>query len=597
MKKLVYFLLLFQASTLQAQDIRWWNPANNEFNVIEGQAWSKSVEQAYDRLPISAKGQVRESVWGLSKHSAGLMIRFRSNASEIKIRYSTHWDKTTPQIDYGMNHMPATGVSGIDLYTLDADGNELWCTGTRNFADTIIYTFDGLRSNDKYHDLGREYRLYLPLYNQVEWLEIGTTDSTFFRPLTVRKDRPIVVYGTSIAQGACASRPGMAWTAQLSRKMDRPLINLAFSGNGRLEPEVIDYLGQIDAKVFIFDCLPNLTTLSWDKINIKDGEQLKQIIKKAVRQLRDLKPNTPILLVDHAGYAEALVKDMRKEAYSIVNQIQQEAFSELKKEGLTNIHYLSKEEIGFELDDTVDGTHPNDIGMQHYAKAYETKLRVILKEPIGQASTSKPVIQYREPHKYDWEDRHIDILNMNIADPAKTAFFGNSIIHFWGGLPRSETITEEESWEKYFTPKGIRNFAYGWDRLENVLWRIYHGELDDISPNKVTLMIGTNNLHLNTDKEIVEGLQFIINAIKERQPTSKIILLGILPRRNYEERIVSLNHQIAKLNGVNYKDLGLVFLKKDKKINEALFSDGLHPNKAGYEKFREELITVLNLIK
>jgi lysophospholipase L1-like esterase len=596
MKKIALLLLFLPNTLLIAQEARWWNPANAEFDVIEGQAWPTAVEQTYDRLPFDAKEKVRNTVWNLSKHSAGLMIRFRSNASEIKICYGTYSEKGASQVDFGMNHMPATGVSGVDLYAIDSDGKELWLTGQRHFGDTITYNFDGLRPNDAYHDLGREYRLYLPLYNQVEWLKIGTSDSTFFRPLAVRKDKPIVVYGTSIAHGAVASRPGMAWTSILSRKMDRPLINLGFSGNGRLEPEVIGFVAEIDAKIFILDCLPNLTPLSWANIGIKDGKQLEEIIKSAVRQLRIKNINTPILLVEQPGYTESAIKDARKNVTSVVNEIQKKAFYELKKEGIINLYYLSKEEINLQQDDMVDGTHPTDLGMMHYAEAYEKSLRKILKEPIGSASTTKPVIQYREPHKYDWEDRHLDILAMNEVEQPKTVIFANSIIHFWGGLPRTKTVVEEKSWEKYLTPLGVRNLAYGWDRIENVLWRVYHGELDGISPENILVMIGTNNFHLNTDSEILEGLDVLIKAIKERQPQASIQLMGILPRRNNEERIVKLNQNIAILASkaqITYADLGDGFLKENGKINEKLYSDGLHPNADGYLILREGLMNCL----
>ena len=98
-----------------------------------------------------------------------------------------------------------------------------------------LFFFLNLNANDGYHDRGREYRLYLPLYNQVTWMEVGVAKDVYFEPLPVRKEKPIVVYGTSIAQGACASRPGMAWTSILGRKMDRPLINLGFSGFGTFD--------------------------------------------------------------------------------------------------------------------------------------------------------------------------------------------------------------------------------------------------------------------------------------------------------------------------------------------------------------------------
>jgi len=127
--------------------------------------------------------------------------------------------------------------------------------------------------------------------------------------------------------------------------------------------------------------------------------------------------------------------------------------------------------------------------------------------------------------------------------------------------------------------------GYGWDRIENVLWRIYHGELDNIAPKQIVLMIGTNNLQYNTDEEIVTGLQFLIAAIQARQPAAHILLMGIFPRRNMEERVTKINQQIAQIkagNKLTYADAGSLFLKQHK-IDESLFSDGLHPNEAGYD--------------
>jgi len=123
-----------------------------------------------------------------------------------------------------------------------------------------------------------------------------------------------------------------------------------------------------------------------------------------------------------------------------------------------------------------------------------------------------------------------------------------------------------------------------------VIWRVYHGELDGFETEKVLVMIGTNNLHLNTDEEIIEGLHLLMKAIKIRQPTAKITLMPLLFDDIHEARIVKLNFQIAQLAGevaVPYRDLGYVFLNKENKINESFFSDGLHPNTAGYLRLRE----------
>ena len=244
----------------------------------------------------------------------------------------------------------------------------------------------------------------------------------------------------------------------------------------------------------------------------------------------------------------------------------------------------------------VDGTHPNDLGMMHYAEAYEREIRTILEESIGTASTTKPSIQYREPGNYDWEDRHNTILDLNKSNPPKTVILANSIIHFWGGTPRSKIVREEASWKNIFTPLGVNNYAYGWDRIENVLWRVYHDELDGFEADHIITMIGTNNLHLNTDEEILEGLKLLVSAIKRRQPKARLTLMGLLPRRDQELRIAQLNLQIAQISKayeIAYADMGKAFLNKNNKIEEALFSDGLHPNAKGYKSLRKLLKPVI----
>lgn len=567
---LQYFTLFSQATN----DYKWWNPAQHDFPVVEGQAWPEEVASPYDRFPARAEKTVREAVWNLSRHGAGLMIRFRSNSSEIKVRYGVSGNHAMP-------HMPATGVSGVDLYAISSDGDWLWCAGKYSFGDTISFNFANLTPNDAYHKMGREYRLYLPLYNHVEWLEIGVPDSVIFTPLPVRMENPVVVYGTSIAQGGCASRPGMAWTAILGRKIDRPVINLAFSGNGRMEEEVVDLLVEIDPKLYVLDCLPNMTFGRFT------ADEVISRTVTSVHQLRQKHPDIPILMTDHAGYTDGLINAERKSAYQQVNQAAQAAFTQLKSEGVENLYLLPIEDIHLDIETTVDGTHPNDVGMMRYAEAYENKIREILHEPVGTYTTMQPCTQYREPNNYDWEARHREILELNKNNPPRIAFFGNSITHFWGGKPAGPRSNGKDSWDQYLEPMGVRNFGYGWDRIENVLWRVYHGELDGFDAEQVVMMIGTNNMHLNTDEEILAGLKLLIQEIQVRQPTAKVLILGIYPRRQLEPRIVDLNQEIAQLTGtlnVRYTNPGITLLKDDGTIDESLFSDGLHPNAAGYQK-------------
>jgi len=547
-----------------------WNPALDTLQVLEGQAWPKEVKNYYDRLPARAEKSVRNEVWDLSQNSAGLSLRFRTNANEIVVKYAVSEKLQFP-------HMPATGVSGVDLYAKNSDGKWLWCAGRYSFGDTIGYRFRGMLSKDEYEN-PFEYTLYLPLYNSVKWLEVNVPDSSSFTPLPVRKEQPILVYGTSIAQGGCATRPGLAWTNILSRKLDRPVINLGFSGNGRLEKEVIDLITEVDAKLYVLDCLPNL-----------GPEGLKKKIVESVKQLQSKRPGIPILLTDHDGYTDEDINPESKEETRVLNAMLKQEFDSLTKTNTKNIYLLTKSEIGQDIETMVDGTHPNDIGMMRYADAYEKKIRTIIKEPVGEVSTTIPVTQHRDGI-YDWELRHNQVLAYNKAHQPKLVLIGNSITHFWAGEPTAPIARGTDSWEKFFTSQNAVNLGFGWDRIENVLWRVYHGELDDISAKQIVLMIGTNNLQFNNDKEILEGLQFLIKAIRAKQPGMDILLMGILPRRDGEERVAKLNTQLSTVkfdSKVKFADASELFLKSNHKIDESLFSDGLHPNEQGYKRLGE----------
>lgn len=564
-------------------NLKWWKPSDSKFPTVDGQYWTSEMNDSLFRLPPRAAPLVRKPVWNLAKNSAGLFIRFVSNATQITVRY-----KVSGKIS--MNHMPATGVSGVDLYAIDSDGDWHFCAGKYSFKDTIAYTFEKLKPNDGYHQLGREYRLFLPLYNTIREVEIGVPDGALFQPLPKMREKPIVVYGTSIAQGACASRPAMAWTNILSRRFDRPIINLAFSGNGQLEKELIDLINEIDAKVYVLDCLPNMVATRFDSLELR-----KRIIE-SVRSLRQKHPNTPILLTDHAGYTEGYLIPERQRLFEEANRNLTLTFAQLQKEGIVNVFALKINEINLDLDAMVDGTHPNDYGMMQYAEAYEKKLREIMNEPQGTLKTQKPTRQRREPASYEWESRHNEVLDLNKTEASKIVFIGNSITHNWGGKPLNNRIRGESSWQKYLEPLQIRNFGFGWDRVENVLWRIYHDELDGIAPEKIVVNIGTNNLHLNTDEEIVEGLKMLVQVLQARQPQAKIYLLGIYPRRSREERVVVLNSKIkemAQAVRASFFDIGTTLLLDTKKLNEKLFSDGLHPNAEGYEVLGRALSEIL----
>jgi lysophospholipase L1-like esterase len=195
-------------------------------------------------------------------------------------------------------------------------------------------------------------------------------------------------------------------------------------------------------------------------------------------------------------------------------------------------------------------------------------------------STLVPVTQDRSWPSYDWTKRHEDACAAERETQPQILFIGDSINHFF---------TPEVFQQAYGSRKAI-NLGFGWDRTENVLWRLEHGELDGISPKVAVVMIGTNNLQLNTNAEIVEGIRGICAEIHTRQPSTKILLLGIFPRGEkpggLRDRIAEINRSISALDGrdgVTYLNFGRKFLEMDGTISKDVMRDFLHPTENGYQ--------------
>lgn len=356
----VLLLILSSPVSAQKQDSYTRYTVSDSVTRFDGQGWENI---GFDRLPNKAEKTVRTAVWNLSRNSAGLGVRFETDSDDVIVQYQVDGD-------WAMQHMPATGVSGVDLYVKSKD-SWLWARGERTFNDTITYSFDLNALPKEVH----EHQLLFPLYNNIKNLQIGISEGSSFRFLPQRSEKPVVIYGTSIAQGACASRPGMAWTNILSRKLDYPVVNLGFSGNGRLEPEVIELINEIDASVFVLDCLPNLSPNEK-----RTKEEIQKRIRQSVLSLREKHPKTPILLVQHAGYSDGLVDADRKKIYETLNSWMIESFKTLKKGGHNKLYMLTKAEIGLSNDAFVDGTHPTDLGMEQYAVAYERILKSLVQQ-------------------------------------------------------------------------------------------------------------------------------------------------------------------------------------------------------------------------
>ncbi len=347
------------ATTSEGDARLWYDIRHLE---LEGSGWEDTAHP-YDRLPARAEGKVTSGVWHLSKNSAGMAVRFVTDSTSIAAR----WKLRSKSL--AMNHMPATGVSGLDLYIRTEDPDQLWhwvgVGRPEKFPDNEKALASGVPEGQ------HEYLLYLPLYNGIESVQIGIeADATLFRP-SPRPDtraKPIVVYGTSITQGGCASRPGMAYPAIVGRWLDRPTINLGFSGSGRMEIEMAELLGELDASAYVLDCLPNMSP-----------ELVTERVGPFVRTLRDKRPDTPIVLVENIRYQAGAVLPGTKRGYVAKNDALRAIHEELVADGIGGLHYVPGDELfGHDGEATVDGTHATDVGFLRMSEVLTPVLRRIL---------------------------------------------------------------------------------------------------------------------------------------------------------------------------------------------------------------------------
>lgn len=329
---------------------------------LEGQGW-KETKAPYDRLPVKAEGMVRSPVWGLSHHSAGMAVRFVTGTTTIQAR----WTLTSSGL--AMPHMPATGVSGLDLYVKTEAGRWRWLAVGRptRFPTNSVTLVSSLPEGD------REFLLYLPLYNGVTSVEIGLPASATLAKAPPRASggrKPILFYGTSITQGGCASRPGMVHTAILGRWLNHPVINLGFSGNGRMEPELATLQAELDPSVYVLDCLPNM-----------GPAEVAERVEPFVRTLRQAHPDTPILLVEDRSYTDAFLIASKRQRNVESRAALRTAFGRLQAEGISNLYYLAGEQLlGDDGEGTVDSSHPTDLGFLRQATAFREALEPILKQ-------------------------------------------------------------------------------------------------------------------------------------------------------------------------------------------------------------------------
>lgn len=318
------------------------------------------TETRYERLPSYLKDNVsRPAIWRLGKNTSGLAIRFNSNSTSI----SAKWEVLK---DVSMNHFTETGIKGLDLYAWKNNKWQFVNTARPKGKETEQEIISTMTPKD------REFMLFLPLYDGLTNLSIGVDSLSNIGAPRIdipSTNAPIVVYGTSITQGGCATRPGMSYTNILTRWMNREFINLGFSGNGQLDYEIAEVMAKRkDTELFILDFIPNVTE-----------PKIKDRTKHFINIIRKENPNTPILLVESVIFPHSIFSTATADILSIKNSALRAEYEELKEAGDNNLYYLESDNLMTkDGEGTVDGIHLTDLGFQHFAFTLMKKIKTIL---------------------------------------------------------------------------------------------------------------------------------------------------------------------------------------------------------------------------
>jgi hypothetical protein len=326
---------------------------------VEGRGWD-DTKNFYDRLPARAEGKVRTPVWDLSHDSAGMCVRFVTDAPIIRARWAliNSW--------LYLPNETAIANSGLDLYVKTDNGWHWLAVGQPTAQTNEVTLVENLLPGK------REYLLYLPLYNGTKFVELGIPTNAVIEKAPAwgaGERKPIVFYGTSILQGLSASRPGMVHSAILQRKFNWRVINLGFSGNGKMEPEMADLLAELDPSIYVIDCLPNMV-----------ADEIKARVEPFVKKLRAAHPDVPIVLVEDRTMQDAFLVQGRMEWYHLKDRAElKAAYERLQSDGVKNLYYIPGDHLfGDDGEGSVDGSHPNDLGFTRQAEIFAKVLEPLL---------------------------------------------------------------------------------------------------------------------------------------------------------------------------------------------------------------------------
>ena len=304
----------------------------------------KKENGMFRRLPETIARSVSEGVYELHTFTAGGRVRFVTDSECVAI----HAEIAGKWL---LSHMPTTGVSGLDMYAREGDIEKFVGVfkppyDMKDGYESILYFGDKKE---------RLVTINFPLYSSLVKLYVGLEKNAYLREAPEYKNSlPVVYYGSSITQGACASRPGNCYENRLTRYFDCDYINLGFAGSAKGEDTIAEWISQMKMSVFVYD---------YD-YNAPSTEHLEKTHSKMFQRIRKANPNLPVIMMSRPKY---YLSEAEKKRLAIIRATYEEAVAA----GDENVYLLDNQALTQQVKDdgTVDNCHPTDSGFANMASA------------------------------------------------------------------------------------------------------------------------------------------------------------------------------------------------------------------------------------
>lgn len=347
------------------------------------------------------------------------------------------------------------------------------------------------------------------------------------------------------------------------------------------------------------------------------AEQTEIGIDAVVNRIEEVLPQTHVLLL---GILPTDISDHKTSRDRAINSYLATCYGENPQ-----VTYLDIGSV-FEKDGAINSSifydprlpghpkalHPDTNGQRMMAEAIEPTLAKLMGETprrplpsMTDINTALIPVSRLEQDLYDWWARHHAELDLQKRMRPDVVMIGDSITHFWYGPPEATVQNGPAAWQSVFKGMSVLNLGFGWDRTQNVLWRLRQGEFDGLHPRWVVIEIGTNNLtgtphaRASTPQEIADAIIAICDEVQRRSPESHLLVMGIFPRGAKADDPLRapiaqtnqlLTRRLAQSPSITFLDIGKKFLTPDGTLPVSLTPDGTHPSEEGYRVWADALV-------